>query len=338
MTSEIRSTRFESESESEIQTTTASGRASARRAVGERSRNSSVVQPAARGALAILTLALSGCRDGALGGGGRIEPSVRVLVDDQAAADAGEEEIVEVAGYGTFTGRVFLEGALPAVPPNLPSGTLKDPAICIRDQIPNDRLVVNSANNGVQHVFVFLARKPPGTPADLAEPPAVPVMFDQKVCTFRPHALVLRAGQEMRILNSDATVHNTNINAPLNGIFNSTVGANDSEGVPYTYARAERSPVRVVCDFHPWMLAWHLPLDHPYGAATDETGAFTIENIPAGTYQFAVYHEGRKLMDTAPVTITPDQTTTLEVPVAGAALLGRVDPGQLRTVVISSLP
>ena len=39
------------------------------------------------------------------------------------------------------------------------------------------------------------------------------------------------------------------------------------------------------------MLAFHLPLDHPFGAVTDKDGNFKIENLPPGDYQFKVWHE-----------------------------------------------
>ncbi|MCA9066870.1 MAG: hypothetical protein KDA96_27575, partial [Planctomycetaceae bacterium] len=43
---------------------------------------------------------------------------------------------------------------------------------------------------------------------------------------------------------------------------------------------------------HTWMLAWQLPLDHPFAAVTDENGNFEIPNLPAGTHKFIVWHEG----------------------------------------------
>ncbi|MEZ6125260.1 MAG: hypothetical protein R3C49_19095 [Planctomycetaceae bacterium] len=67
------------------------------------------------------------------------------------------------------------------------------------------------------------------------------------------------------------------------------------------------------CDFHPWMMAYWLVLDHPYAAATDAEGNFTISNLPVGEHEFRIWHEragyiDRKFMvnvkagDNAPVT------------------------------------
>lgn len=47
----------------------------------------------------------------------------------------------------------------------------------------------------------------------------------------------------------------------------------------------------VECNIHPWMKAVWLVIDHPYGATTNANGEFKIEKLPAGDYEFAVWHE-----------------------------------------------
>jgi plastocyanin len=240
-----------------------------------------------------------------------------------AAADTAVEN-VQVAGYGSVSGRIVVEGTVGDLGPFLPGGELKDPTVCVREQIPDQRVIIGP-DGGLANVFIFLPRKPAGTKEDVAAPPAQPVIFDQKTCTFLPHALLMRAGQELRVLNDDSIVHNTHTNPKSNSAFNSTVKPGEREGIPVKYQRAEREPVRVVCDFHPWMLAWHLPLDHPYGALTGEDGAFTIADVPAGKHKFAVWHEGRKLGDYT-VEVVPDQTAPLEITIT-AADLARAEAG-----------
>lgn len=274
---------------------------------------------------------LPGCSQG-LGGGGSIEPTVDIKLDTVAEAD-DTQAAVAVAGYGSVSGRVIVEGAVGDLGPYLPAGELKDPTVCVREQIPDERVIVGS-DGGLANVFVFLPRKPAGTKEGAAAPPAEPVIFDQKTCTFLPHALLLRAGQELRVLNADAIVHNTHTNPKSNSAFNSTVKPGEREGIPVVYQRAEREPVRVVCDFHPWMLAWHLPLDHPYGALTGEDGGFTIADVPAGKHKFAVWHEGHKLGDYT-VEVVPDQETPLEIKITAAQLARAEGSAQQRTVVLA---
>jgi len=93
------------------------------------------------------------------------------------------------------------------------------------------------------------------------------------------------------VLSDDAIAHNTHTNPAKNNGVSSVVPQNDRVGVlELKYTRAE-DPFSVTCDFHAWMKAYHLPLDHPYGAVTDADGNFEIKNVPAGKHDFVVWHE-----------------------------------------------
>ena len=59
----------------------------------------------------------------------------------------------------------------------------------------------------------------------------------------------------------------------------------------FTYRKAESVPLSIKCDYHTWMKAYQLPVDHPYAAVTDENGAFTIPDLPPGKHSFVVWHE-----------------------------------------------
>jgi hypothetical protein len=39
------------------------------------------------------------------------------------------------------------------------------------------------------------------------------------------------------------------------------------------------------------MSAWGIVLDHPFFAATGADGRFSINNLPAGTYEVEIWHE-----------------------------------------------
>jgi len=49
--------------------------------------------------------------------------------------------------------------------------------------------------------------------------------------------------------------------------------------------------VKVTCDIHPWMVSYIVVTDATNWAVTDESGAFAIENVPAGTYSVGLWHE-----------------------------------------------
>lgn len=242
-----------------------------------------------------LTLSV-GCAK--LDSGAHAEPSVRVKPAESAVAKVdGDKPATSTdgsaapssGGAGTFVGRVVFDGARPAQGAIFKKGTAdKDPSVCSASgDIPKEDLVV-SESKGVANVFVFLDKAPAGVSA---VPPTEPVTFDQLNCRFTTHALFAQVGQTVRLLNDDDVLHNTRCSGVRNGSLNNTVGKKDRTGIALVYKRAEREPFPVKCDLHSWMSAYHLVLDHPFAAVSDADGSFKIENLPAGTYQFKVWHE-----------------------------------------------
>ena len=76
-----------------------------------------------------------------------------------------------------------------------------------------------------------------------------------------------------------------------------------------TFAKSEPDPFYIKCDVHPWMKSWVLVSDHPYFAVTDKDGNFSIDDIPAGTYEVVCWQEkfGKRTL-TAEVTIGEGST------------------------------
>jgi hypothetical protein len=247
------------------------------------------------GCVGILMLS-AGCSK--LDTGAHAEPSVRVKPAESAVAkvDGGKPATSTdgsaapgSGGSGTFVGRVVFDGTRPTQGVIYKKGTAdKDSSVCSASgDIPKEDLVV-SESNGVANVFVFLDKAPAGSSVT---PPTEPVIFDQQNCRFTTHALFARVGQTVRLLNDDDVLHNTRCSGVRNGSVNNTVGKKDRTGIALVYKRAEREPFPVKCDLHSWMSAYHLVLDHPFAAVSDADGNFKIENLPAGTYQFKVWHE-----------------------------------------------
>jgi hypothetical protein len=181
---------------------------------------------------------------------------------------------------------------------------------------------------------VYLPKSPAG--AQLPSGPLPEIAFDQKVCMFVPRCLVAMAGQTVMVLNSDNLAHNTHTFPSRNPQFNTTVST--GKGVPLVYSRSEQSPVRVVCDFHPWMGAYHLPLDHPYGAVSGPDGRFEIAGLPAGRHEFTVWHEAAGRVDNKlAVDIPVDGVAEIEIKVPSQSLAAFSGP-PVKRVVLSALP
>jgi hypothetical protein len=66
-------------------------------------------------------------------------------------------------------------------------------------------------------------------------------------------------------------------------------------------------------DSHPWMSARVRVMEHPYYAITDLTGAFRIEDIPAGNYEIIVRHE---VLGTQRVSVVVTEGATAKVGLA----------------------
>ena len=140
--------------------------------------------------------------------------------------------------------------------------------------------------------------------------PSNPAVLDQKGCVYVPHVFGMMAGQELLIKNSDATLHNIHSMPKVNKEFNFAM-PKVVKKKKSTFTKSEPDPFYIKCDVHPWMKTWVLVSDHPYYAVTDESGNFTIENIPAGTYEIVCWQEkfGSKRALQSTVTIGDGSTT-----------------------------
>ncbi|RMG38420.1 MAG: hypothetical protein D6725_07170 [Planctomycetota bacterium] len=246
---------------------------------------------------------------------------------------AGESNSAAAAGgTGTLRGKVVYEGEYKPLPPLVKAGAknVKDAAVCAAHDVPDESLIVNTqAGNGVANVFVYLSRAPKGV--EVPAPPGEPLELDQKGCRFVPHAMVVRVGQTVLIKSSDNIQHNVHTFPAFNAPFNQICQPLEQKGIPLVYERPEREPVQVKCDIHPWMKALHLPLDHPFAAVTGEDGTFTIENLPAGTHKFRVWHERVGFVEKSlEVNIEPDKATEVTVTIKADQIAAI--PPEIRTV------
>ena len=283
--------------------------------------------------MALFTVAISGCGNlyqqtpftSKLFSGANLKPAVvyRASTTAEAGADtgAGSAAATETAsngGTGNLKGKVEFVGTLATLPPLYAKGSdVKDAAVCAAVEAPNQEILVK--DGGLANVFIYLRKTPKSVPAAPADASFV---FDQKGCVFKPHAMISRVGQKIMVLNSDGVAHNTHTYGVKTTAFNKIVNPNDAVGAPLVYKQAEQEPISVGCDIHPWMKAYHLPVDHPYAAISGDDGTFEIKDLPAGKHEFKVWHEVPKMIEKSlVVTIKPgDNDLTIKVT---AAQLGK---------------
>ncbi|MEE9231504.1 MAG: carboxypeptidase regulatory-like domain-containing protein, partial [Acidobacteriota bacterium] len=123
-----------------------------------------------------------------------------------------------------------------------------------------------------------------GIPAQAETAPTL----DQNGCQFIPHVVVVQAGKELTVLNSDGILHNVHTyskeNAPMN---KAQPGFKKKMKVKFDQAEI----VKVACDAHPWMSGWIFVSENPFATATDESGSFELAGVPPGTYELRLWHE-----------------------------------------------
>lgn len=258
-----------------------------------------------RGAFSAISLglvfALSGC------GGGRVdqaptpEPAIPAVAPPApSAVETAQKERAEESspsrnqaagsGWGKLTGRFVFEGT-PPVQQEL--RITSDVEYCSMHHPLDESLVVHAENRGVANVVVSLYRsrgeEPPPVHPSFQETADQMIELDNLKCRFQPHVVLLRTSQTLQILNTDEVAHNAKIDALNNPPINPTLPAGGS--LLHRFEREERSPARVSCSIHPWMIAWVVVREDPYCAASDTDGLFAIDRLPAGRWTFQVWHE-----------------------------------------------
>jgi hypothetical protein len=201
-------------------------------------------------------------------------------------------------GWGTITAQVVVDGD---VPEREKIKVTKDQEACLaKGDLLSEDYVVNPKNKGVKNVIVWLidatdAKKKLPIHPRLANVKLPPVEIDQPCCQFIPHVAAMREGQDLIFKNSAMIAHNVHLIAVgtkgPNMNFILPAGGQkklDAEEVP-----AQRLPITVQCDIHPWMSARIGVFAHPYFAVTDADGKFTIKDAPAGDWRIVLWQESK---------------------------------------------
>jgi plastocyanin len=120
------------------------------------------------------------------------------------------------------------------------------------------------------------------------DPPAEPVVFQQKGCMYKPHVLAMRANQKLKVVNSDNTMHNIHPVPAYNLEWNKAEPAGAS--LEETFAREEIA-IPIKCNVHPWMRSYIAVFKHPFFKVTEKDGSFDLHDLPPGEYTIKAWHE-----------------------------------------------
>jgi polysaccharide lyase family 4-like protein len=170
-------------------------------------------------------------------------------------------------------------------PPKLPAVKVtKDQDYC-GETLPNETYVIES-NGGLRNVVVFIEPAPPGRAADAQKDN----FLYNEGCRYAPRVMALQRGERLRVKSNDPKLHIPHGYLGDKTVFNLAL---PFKGTSLDATSRIRQPgiLKVVCDTHAWMRGFVHVFDHPYFAVTDEQGAFSIPDLPAGTYTLKAWHE-----------------------------------------------
>lgn len=222
-----------------------------------------------------------------------VKPAEKTPADGVVPSDDGTVTPPENGGgtkdgYGTFKGKVVLTGAAPTLGPLVTKPAPRDPDVCAATApIPDESIV--SSGGGLGNVFIYLKKMPKNGKDSIGEEEEQMLEFDQKGCIFIPHAMIARTGKAIVVKNSDPVPHNVKTKPAVGQAYEATL--NQGQMGELVYGRPEPVPVAVECNFHTWMKAYQLPVDHPYAVITKADGSFEIPELPVGTHQFVIWQE-----------------------------------------------
>ena len=232
------------------------------------------------GISAVLALLLVAC-------GGDAEPTSPPVATQPPAATA-EEAAPAAEGYqggtvddgGTIAGTITYSGS------PVDSETVavdKDPEVC------GDTIEVSAfqtdASGGLANAVVRITDITAGKPMSSLDSQPV---IDQKDCQYGPTVVIVPTGQALTVHNSDGILHNINATPFDNPPVNIAQPGTSPEVMTGEFTIPEIVPLG--CDVHPWMNATMVVTDHPYIAITSEDGSYSLEDVPAGTYEIEVFH------------------------------------------------
>ncbi|WP_298862054.1 hypothetical protein [uncultured Gimesia sp.] len=197
---------------------------------------------------------------------------------------------VQAAEWGTLTGQFLYTGKV-SVPQKLEIS--RDQEICgkFSDQVLDQSLVIGKSG-GVKNIFFYLRESKLDESQIHSDYQGVSpsVKIQNKGCIFRPHVSGLWVKkQQLLTENEDLCAHGFQVKAYRNPSLNQLLPPGESFTHRFEYG--EKLPMRMSCSIHPWQEGWLLALNHPYFSTTDDSGAFSIKNLPVGEWEFQVWHE-----------------------------------------------
>ncbi len=234
---------------------------------------------------------------------GSVPPRAAVV-----SAPAQRYRAVRVAGGAKLIGSVDFEGVIPR------DSTITLPA----DQGGCGQTITTRSvdNNGtkINGAVVWLTDIRSGKPLPIQR------RFElvNEDCQLSPHVQAVFTSGTLNVASEDVAMHRDRIINVGTGETEGIAPFNDNgEVVPFDRLLDKPAQLEVICDLHPWSKAHILVLDHPYFAMSQKSGAFSIEDIPPGTYRVKAWHPALGVAEQT-VTVGAGQPSSVSLKLAPA--------------------
>ena len=147
-------------------------------------------------------------------------------------------------------------------------------------------------------------------PGKTFPPPATHPKVDQKDLVFSPHVLPILQGTTVDFVNSDAVLHN--VFSPDKCCEQFNLGS-WPQGQSRSYTFKTRCNATLLCKVHAEMEGFIVALPTPWFAVTDKTGAYSIKDVPDGSYNVKVWHPKFKAEVGKPVAVAGTTSADFEM-------------------------
>ena len=235
---------------------------------------------------------------------GSVPPRVSVV-----AVPSSPYRPVQVSDGSSLTGTVDYDGVI------APDSVISIPA----DQPGCGPTVadhaVNHTGSRIGGVVVWI------TDVRTGKPLPTPRRFElsNSECLLSPRVQAVLSPGTLNMSSEDVTMHRDRIINVATGEMVGIAPFNDNgEVVPFDHLLDKPAELEISCELHPWSKAYVLAFDHPYFTMTSASGAFTIEDIPPGTYHVRAWHPTLGLSDQV-VTISAGQPASLAMKLGSPA-------------------
>ncbi len=200
--------------------------------------------------------------------------------------------------WGDLTGRFVYRGDRPE---RKKLKVDKDVDFCGKFDIRDESLMIGP-DGGLMNVYVYVRSRRVAICPELEQTAEKSVLLDNRGCIFVPHCMaVWYPKQSYHIVNSDPVAQNVAFR-PFGDVEANIVltpPPDKAAEATWQFRRAQRMPVPIKCNYHPWESAYVLPRDNPYVAISDIDGRFRIPMLPVGELEFQVWQERVQYVATA---------------------------------------